>query len=134
MGEPFMAHDGGARAYVQSLGLALHEQFKPRGVYVTVLPPGLTDTPVLDKFARSQDHADQADEGRSGSHRRPECARRQLGNHHSRPDESHHACDPSRHRDSVQDDEDDGEDASGCEPKVPARETVTLPTEGCRWS
>ena len=50
MGEPFMAHDAGAKAYVQSLGLALHEEFKPRGVYVTVLPPGLTDTPVLAKF------------------------------------------------------------------------------------
>jgi len=41
---------GGAKAYVQSLGLALHEEFKPCGVYVTVLPPGLTDTPVLAKF------------------------------------------------------------------------------------
>jgi len=50
LGEPFMAHDAGAKAYVQSLGLALHEEFKPRGVYVTVLPPGLTDTPVLAKF------------------------------------------------------------------------------------
>ena len=49
-GAPFMAHDGGAKAYVQSLGLALHEEFKPRGVWVTVLPPGPTDTPVLAKF------------------------------------------------------------------------------------
>lgn len=49
-GAPFMAHDGGAKAYVQSLGLALHEEWKSRGVYVTVLPPGLTDTPVLAKF------------------------------------------------------------------------------------
>jgi uncharacterized protein len=49
-GVPFMAHDAGAKAYVQSLGLALHEEFKPRGVYVTVLPPGMTDTPVLAKF------------------------------------------------------------------------------------
>jgi short-subunit dehydrogenase len=48
-GGPFMAHDAAANAYVQSLGLAL-EEFKPRGVYVTVLPPGLTDTPVLAKF------------------------------------------------------------------------------------
>src|SRR6267378_6152520 len=37
IGYPFMAHDAGAKAYVQSLGLALHEEFKPRGVYVTVL-------------------------------------------------------------------------------------------------
>jgi uncharacterized protein len=49
-GAPFMAHDGGAKAYVQSLGLALHEEFKPRGVHVTVLPPGPTDTSVLAKF------------------------------------------------------------------------------------
>jgi uncharacterized protein len=49
-GLPFMAHDAGAKAYVQSLGLALHEEFKPRGVYVTVLPPGMTDTPVLTRF------------------------------------------------------------------------------------
>lgn len=49
-GAPFMAHDGGAKAYVQSLGLALHEEFKPYGVYVTGLLPGPTDTPVLAKF------------------------------------------------------------------------------------
>ena len=49
-GAPFMAHDGGAKAYVQSLGLALHEEWKPRGVYVTVVPPGPTDTPVLARF------------------------------------------------------------------------------------
>lgn len=49
-GAPFMAHDGGAKAYVQSLGLALHEEWKPRGVYVTVVAPGPTDTPVLAKF------------------------------------------------------------------------------------
>jgi uncharacterized protein len=49
-GAPFMAHDGGAKAYVQSLGLALHEELKPRGVYVTVLAPGPTDTPVLARF------------------------------------------------------------------------------------
>jgi uncharacterized protein len=49
-GAPFMAHDGGAKAYVQSLGLALHEEFKQWGIHVTVLPPGPTDTPVLAKF------------------------------------------------------------------------------------
>jgi short-subunit dehydrogenase len=49
-GAPFMAHDGGAKAYVQSLGLALHEEFKPSGVHVTTLLPGPTDTPVLARF------------------------------------------------------------------------------------
>jgi uncharacterized protein len=49
-GAPFMAHDGGAKAYVQSLSLALHEEFNPQGVHVSVLAPGPTDTPVLAKF------------------------------------------------------------------------------------
>lgn len=49
-GAPYMAHDGGAKAYVQSLGLALHEEWNPRGVYVTVLRPGPTETPVFSKF------------------------------------------------------------------------------------
>ena len=49
-GAPFMAHDGGAKAYVQSFGLALHEEWKPHGVFVTVVAPGPTDTPVLAKF------------------------------------------------------------------------------------
>ncbi len=49
-GVPFMANDGGAKAYVHSLGEALHYELKPRGVYVTVVPPALTETPVLAKF------------------------------------------------------------------------------------
>src|ERR1700674_4023789 len=50
IGVPFMANDGGAKAYVQSLGEALHYEFKPRGVYVTVVPPPLTNTAVLAKL------------------------------------------------------------------------------------
>jgi short-subunit dehydrogenase len=50
IGVPFMANDGGAKAYVHSLGEALHYEFKPRGVYVTVVPPAPTNTPVLAKF------------------------------------------------------------------------------------
>ena len=49
-GVPFMANDGGAKAYVHSLGEALHYEFKPRGVYVTVVPPPLTNTAVLAKL------------------------------------------------------------------------------------
>jgi uncharacterized protein len=49
-GAPFMAHDGGAKAYARSLALALHEEFKSSGVHVTALSPGPTDTPVLAKF------------------------------------------------------------------------------------
>jgi hypothetical protein len=42
--------DGAAKAYVHSLGEALHYEFKPLGVYVTVLAAGFTNTPVLEKF------------------------------------------------------------------------------------
>jgi hypothetical protein len=49
-GVPFMANDGAAKAYVHSLGEALHYEFKPLGVYVTVLAPGVTNTAVLEKF------------------------------------------------------------------------------------
>jgi short-subunit dehydrogenase len=49
-GIPCMANDGGAKAYVHSLGDALHYEFKPLGVYVTVLAAGVTNTAVIDKF------------------------------------------------------------------------------------
>jgi uncharacterized protein len=49
-GIPLMANDGGAKAYIHSLGEALHYEFKPRGVYVTVVPPPVTNTPVLAKL------------------------------------------------------------------------------------
>ena len=49
-GIPCLANDGGAKAYVHSLGEALHYEFKPLGVYVTVLAAGFTNTAVLDKF------------------------------------------------------------------------------------
>ena len=49
-GIPYMANDAGAKSYVQSLSESLHVEWKPLGVHVTVLPPGLTDTPVLAKF------------------------------------------------------------------------------------
>src|SRR5271168_2718608 len=49
-GVPRMANDGAAKAYVHSLGEALHYEFKPLGVYVTVLAAGGTNTAVIDKF------------------------------------------------------------------------------------
>jgi uncharacterized protein len=49
-GIPCMANDGGAKAYVHSLGEALHYEFKPLGIYVTVLAAGVTNTAVIDKF------------------------------------------------------------------------------------
>jgi short-subunit dehydrogenase len=50
IGVPFMANDGGGKAYVHSLGEALHYELKPLGVYVTVLAAGFTNTAVLEKF------------------------------------------------------------------------------------
>src|SRR6266699_621646 len=47
---PRITNDGAAKAYVHSLGEALHYEFKPLGVYVTVLATGFTNTPVLEKF------------------------------------------------------------------------------------
>src|SRR5882762_10761160 len=49
-GVPRMANDGAAKAYVHSLGEALHYEFKPLGVYVSVLAAGFTNTAVLEKF------------------------------------------------------------------------------------
>ena len=49
-GVPVMANDGAAKAYVHSLGEALHFEFKPLGIYVTVLAAGFTNTAVLEKF------------------------------------------------------------------------------------
>ena len=49
-GVPLMANDGAAKAYVHSLGEALHFEFKPLGVYVTVLAAGFTNTEVIGKF------------------------------------------------------------------------------------
>ena len=49
-GVPVMANDGAAKAYVHSLGEALHYEFKPLGVYVTVLAAGFTNTAVIEKF------------------------------------------------------------------------------------
>jgi short-subunit dehydrogenase len=49
-GVPFMANEAGTKAYVRSLSLSLHEEFKSHGIHVTVLPPALIETPVLEKL------------------------------------------------------------------------------------
>jgi short-subunit dehydrogenase len=54
-GVPYMANDGGAKAYVQSFSEGLHVELKPQGVHVTVLPPGFTDTDVIAKFGLTPD-------------------------------------------------------------------------------
>src|SRR5258708_755184 len=48
-GVPSLANDGAAKAYVHSLGEALHYEFKPQGFYVAVLAAGFTTTPVPEK-------------------------------------------------------------------------------------
>lgn len=49
-GLPYMANDGAAKAYVLSLGEALHVELQPFGIHVTVLLPGGVETPVLAKL------------------------------------------------------------------------------------
>src|SRR5438309_10094959 len=49
-GIPYITNDAAAKAYVHSLGEALHYEFKPLGVCVSVLAAGFTNTPVLEKF------------------------------------------------------------------------------------
>ncbi len=50
IGVPYMANDAGAKAYVHSFAQALHVELGALGVNVTLLAPGPTDTPVLEKF------------------------------------------------------------------------------------
>ena len=46
-GIPLMANDSAAKAYVKALALALHGEFEPLGINVTLLAPGPTDTAAL---------------------------------------------------------------------------------------
>lgn len=46
MPQPYMAHYGAAKAYLLALGEALHHELADKGVDVTVLSPGPTDTPM----------------------------------------------------------------------------------------
>ena len=49
-GIAYMANESGTKAYVQSFGLALHEELKKSGVNVTVLIIPPTQTAIIDKF------------------------------------------------------------------------------------
>lgn len=49
-GIPYMANDSATKAYVLSLGEALHVEFQKLGVNVSVLLPGGVDTPVIGKL------------------------------------------------------------------------------------
>jgi uncharacterized protein len=49
-GIPYMANDSGTKAFVLSLGEALHVEFQKLGLHVSVLLPSPTNTPVLAEF------------------------------------------------------------------------------------
>ena len=46
MAQPYMAHYGAAKSYILALGEALHHEMRDKGVDVSVLSPGPTDTPM----------------------------------------------------------------------------------------
>ena len=65
-GRPCMANDGAAKAYVQSFSDALHVEFKPLGVYVTVLGSRVYAHRGARKVRlQSEDHAAETDERRA---------------------------------------------------------------------
>jgi short-subunit dehydrogenase len=49
-GIPYMANESGAKSFVQSFGEALHAEWAPHGIYVSVLVVGPTLTAIIDKF------------------------------------------------------------------------------------
>jgi hypothetical protein len=49
-GIPYMANDAASKAYVTSLGQGLHEEFGKAGIHTTVVMPGPTETPIIEKF------------------------------------------------------------------------------------
>lgn len=50
-GVPFVANYSASKAYILSLGEALNVELKPLGVDVSVLSPGLTETPMSENMA-----------------------------------------------------------------------------------
>lgn len=46
MPNPYFANYAGSKAYVLNLGASLYGELKPKGVDVTILSPGLTNTPM----------------------------------------------------------------------------------------
>lgn len=49
-GIPYMANDAATKAYVTSLGQGLHVEFGKAGIHTTVVIPGPTETPIIQKF------------------------------------------------------------------------------------
>jgi short-subunit dehydrogenase len=54
-GIPFMANAAATKSYMHSLGRGLHREFLDSGVHLTVLLPGLIDTPVLEKLGLTKE-------------------------------------------------------------------------------
>jgi uncharacterized protein len=53
-GVPYVSNYAATKAYVLTLGEGLHHEFAQRGVTVTVLVPGATDTPMITRFGADQ--------------------------------------------------------------------------------
>jgi uncharacterized protein len=51
---PFIANYSATKSYVLTLGEAVHHELARKGVNVTVLVPGATDTPMLTRFGADQ--------------------------------------------------------------------------------
>ena len=47
MPNPYFSNYAGSKAYILNFGASLYGEVKPKGVDVTVLSPGLTDTPMV---------------------------------------------------------------------------------------
>jgi short-subunit dehydrogenase len=47
MPNPYFSNYAGSKAYVLNLGASLYGELKPKGVDVTILSPGLTNTPMV---------------------------------------------------------------------------------------
>lgn len=56
-GIPFLANSAATKAYVYSLGQALHTELGRAGVSVLVMSPGATDTPAMDDLGLKQGDA-----------------------------------------------------------------------------
>lgn len=48
MPNPYLANYAGSKAYILNFGTSLHWEMKKKGVDVTVLSPGATETPMMD--------------------------------------------------------------------------------------
>jgi uncharacterized protein len=51
---PFAANYSATKSYILGLGESVHHELAPKGVNVTVLVPGATDTPMLTRFGADQ--------------------------------------------------------------------------------